>query len=51
MPQMAPMWWTLIMIMSILMLLMTLIMTYFSYVNINKKINNKNYEIFHWKWL
>nr|YP_009917448.1 ATP synthase F0 subunit 8 [Drabescus ineffectus]QLJ57896.1 ATP synthase F0 subunit 8 [Drabescus ineffectus] len=38
MPQMAPMWWTFMMMMTVIMLMITMTINYF---NTNKKINMK----------
>nr|YP_010478271.1 ATP synthase F0 subunit 8 [Nesophrosyne sp. 23 GMB-2012]UVI59715.1 ATP synthase F0 subunit 8 [Nesophrosyne sp. 23 GMB-2012] len=50
MPQMAPVWWTLILLTTMITLLLLMIMSYFSsiskiYLNSNNKLNK-----FMWKW-
>nr|UKE80342.1 ATP synthase F0 subunit 8 [Melanetettix sp. n. XTW-2022a] len=50
MPQMAPMWWTILMTMTIIMMMITIMMNYF---NTNKKISTKhkmNLNYMPWKW-
>nr|YP_010272371.1 ATP synthase F0 subunit 8 [Mimotettix multispinosus]UKE80368.1 ATP synthase F0 subunit 8 [Mimotettix multispinosus] len=50
MPQMAPMWWTLLMIYSMIMLMITIILNYFNYkkpIEIKTKISIKK---FNWMW-
>nr|YP_010952921.1 ATP synthase F0 subunit 8 [Empoascanara plamka]WMQ52364.1 ATP synthase F0 subunit 8 [Empoascanara plamka] len=50
MPQMSPMWWTMLMTMFTLSLLMMLTMMYFEYKKeINYKINFNNKKMI-WKW-
>nr|YP_010583003.1 ATP synthase F0 subunit 8 [Yangisunda tiani]UGN61449.1 ATP synthase F0 subunit 8 [Yangisunda tiani] len=50
MPQMSPMWWTLLMLMFIFTLLMTMKVLYFNYMKMikMKKSVKKNY--FNWSW-
>nr|WRQ18280.1 ATP synthase F0 subunit 8 [Onukigallia sp.] len=51
MPQMAPMWWTMLMMIFNFMLMLTIVTNYFNFKSksmmmINKNINKKMY----WKW-
>nr|YP_011036748.1 ATP synthase F0 subunit 8 [Arrugada affinis]WRK21417.1 ATP synthase F0 subunit 8 [Arrugada affinis] len=50
MPQMAPMWWTFIMVMSIMSMLLVMINTYFSYMNKMKYDYKTDKMKMHWKW-
>nr|QZZ18318.1 ATP synthase F0 subunit 8 [Eurhadina jarrayi] len=50
MPQMAPMWWTLLMMMFLLSMTVCMNITYF---NMNKCLSNSSKKIktnFNWKW-
>nr|YP_010757416.1 ATP synthase F0 subunit 8 [Aconurella sibirica]WEU77759.1 ATP synthase F0 subunit 8 [Aconurella sibirica] len=51
MPQMAPTWWTFIMILSIIMMIVTMIMIYFSFIYMNKQMESKSSKCLNWKWL
>nr|YP_010478446.1 ATP synthase F0 subunit 8 [Orosius sp.]UVI59890.1 ATP synthase F0 subunit 8 [Orosius sp.] len=50
MPQMAPMWWTTLMMLTMFMMFITLSINYFSY-NKTMKFNSKNNNNpMNWKW-
>nr|YP_010878950.1 ATP synthase F0 subunit 8 [Batracomorphus curvatus]WHE42602.1 ATP synthase F0 subunit 8 [Batracomorphus curvatus] len=49
MPQMAPMWWSILMLEFSIMLLMMMTMFYFKKNNKMIKINKKN-KMMKWKW-
>nr|ASR18181.1 ATP synthase F0 subunit 8 [Orosius orientalis] len=50
MPQMAPMWWTTLMMLTMLMMFIMVSINYFNYNKI-MKFNNKNQDNnLYWKW-
>nr|YP_010614350.1 ATP synthase F0 subunit 8 [Dalbulus maidis]WAS32284.1 ATP synthase F0 subunit 8 [Dalbulus maidis] len=50
MPQMAPTWWTMIMMSTVLSLMLTITIVYFN-ANLKMKINKKKmYKIMKWVW-
>nr|YP_010502904.1 ATP synthase F0 subunit 8 [Nephotettix nigropictus]UXD78681.1 ATP synthase F0 subunit 8 [Nephotettix nigropictus] len=50
MPQMSPMWWTMIFFMSISTLLFLMMSLYFMYNSKMQKFNNFDNKHFYWKW-
>nr|ASM41886.1 ATP synthase F0 subunit 8 [Scaphoideus varius] len=50
MPQMAPMWWTLIMMFTFIMLMMTIIINYFNSNKIIKKTLSTKSLKMNWMW-
>uniref|UniRef100_A0A8F8FE26 ATP synthase complex subunit 8 n=1 Tax=Aconurella prolixa TaxID=1671185 RepID=A0A8F8FE26_9HEMI len=49
MPQMAPTWWTIIMMLSIVTMIITMTMVYFLFTYTNKIIKNNKTKKFDWK--
>nr|ATF28633.1 ATP synthase F0 subunit 8 [Phlogotettix sp. EMHAU-15090801] len=50
MPQMAPMWWLSIMMLTIIMLIITMMINYFNSIKIIKKKSNMKYIKMSWMW-
>nr|YP_010431980.1 ATP synthase F0 subunit 8 [Abrus daozhenensis]USS62515.1 ATP synthase F0 subunit 8 [Abrus daozhenensis] len=50
MPQMAPMWWTFIMVLSTTTLLLMMILTFFNFKNKIKIFYKKNSTKMNWSW-
>nr|YP_010757455.1 ATP synthase F0 subunit 8 [Zahniserius cylindricus]WEU77798.1 ATP synthase F0 subunit 8 [Zahniserius cylindricus] len=51
MPQMAPMWWTSIMMFSLVMMILMMTSIYFMYMNTNKIKIYSFKKSMNWKWL
>nr|ASM41873.1 ATP synthase F0 subunit 8 [Scaphoideus nigrivalveus] len=50
MPQMAPMWWTIILLSTMLTLMMTIIINYFNYNKIIKSNYKMKFKVLNWTW-
>nr|ATD52964.1 ATP synthase F0 subunit 8 [Phlogotettix sp. EMHAU-2015-Zz052705] len=50
MPQMAPMWWFSIMMLTIIMLIITMMINYFNSIKIIKKKSNMKLKKMSWTW-
>nr|YP_010583055.1 ATP synthase F0 subunit 8 [Eurhadina exclamationis]UGN61501.1 ATP synthase F0 subunit 8 [Eurhadina exclamationis] len=50
MPQMAPIWWTMLSMMFLLSMMMSMQMLYFNYNKFFKKKNLKNKINYYWVW-
>nr|YP_010610840.1 ATP synthase F0 subunit 8 [Erragonalia choui]WAP91661.1 ATP synthase F0 subunit 8 [Erragonalia choui] len=50
MPQMSPMWWTLMMLLFIFSMFLLMSLMYFNFLNKSMLKNKKNIHEMNWKW-